>query len=93
MDQESDARAKKFVVRFVNGEHEDIAEAARHSLRSMNSEIIARLKFSLEHWPQQLPSPQHAIPSSETESRLLDHFRLLSPDQQTALLSLLKDLE
>lgn len=93
MDHESNPKEKKFVVRFVNDERERIAEAARYSLRSMNAEITARLLFSLEHWPQQLPSARHAIPASETESRLLDHFRLLSRDQQTALLSLLKDLE
>lgn len=93
MDYETDTREEKFVVRFPNGERDRIAEAARSSHRSMNSEIIARLMLTLENWPRELPSGREAIPADEAEARLLDHFRVLSEDQQTALLTLLKDLE
>lgn len=48
----SSRTADKFVVRLPDGMREQIAEVAKESHRSMNSEIIARLKKSLESGEQ-----------------------------------------
>ena len=44
----SSRTADKFVVRLPDGMREQIMEVAKENHRSMNSEIIARLKKSLE---------------------------------------------
>lgn len=44
----SSRTADKFVVRLPDGMREQIADVARESHRSMNSEIIARLEQSLK---------------------------------------------
>ena len=91
MKHETGTSAEKFVVRFPAGVRDRIAEAARCSHRSMNSEIIARLILSLDNWPEQLPSPRAAVPAGEEEAMLLDYFRSLSAEKRTALLTLLKE--
>jgi len=48
----SSRTADKFVVRLPDGMREQIAEVAKESHRSMNSEIIARLKKSLDNGEQ-----------------------------------------
>ena len=89
MKYEAGTSAEKFVVRFPEGVRDRIAEAARCSHRSMNAEIIARLILTLENWPEQLPPPRTAVPAGEEEALLLDHFRNLSQEQKTALITLL----
>lgn len=89
MKNETGSRAEKFVVRFPEGIRGRIAEAARCSRRSMNAEIIARLVLTLESWPERLPQPREAVPVGQEENTLLDLFRGLSRDKQTALLALL----
>lgn len=44
----SSRTADKFVVRLPDGMRDKLAEVARNRLRSMNSEIVARLAASLE---------------------------------------------
>jgi len=55
--------ADKFVVRLPEGMRDQIADVARNHHRSMNSEIIARLKASLDGvgpQPKSVPhDPQH----------------------------------
>ena len=43
MTSNATTRTEKFVVRFPCGMRNEVAEAANHSHRSMNAEIIARL--------------------------------------------------
>ncbi|MCG8392256.1 MAG: Arc family DNA-binding protein [Pseudomonadales bacterium] len=82
-------RAEKFVVRFPNGMRTEVSEAASHSHRSMNAEIIARLEHSLSNWPQTLPHGEPAIPVGNEEAFLLERFRQLPLAKQQALLALL----
>lgn len=53
----SSRTADKFVVRLPDGMRELIAEVARTNHRSMNSEIISRLKATLDQ-PDQ---PEHGV--------------------------------
>lgn len=82
-------RAEKFVVRFPCGMRAEVSEAARSSHRSMNAEIIARLKHSLGNWPEALPLGGTAVPEGNEEAYLLERFRRLTPAKQQALLALL----
>ncbi len=95
---------EKFVVRLPGGMRQAIAEVARRSRRSMNSEIVARLERSLaesdviETIGEQ---PMLATPSlravenldaaagSDIERRLLHAFRKLEPGKREAVLKLL----
>lgn len=92
----------KFVVRFPAQMREQIAEAAKHYRRSMNSEIVARLEQSFGTLPQgameqQLEPPLHPHMEaifrstlSETERALIKIFRRLDSSRQKALVTLLK---
>ena len=80
---------EKFVVRFPGGMRDRIASAAHLGHRSMNAEIVARLKHSLGHWPDSLPVARQAVPAGDEERYLLDRFRGLSPAKRQALLALL----
>ncbi|MDX1803948.1 MAG: Arc family DNA-binding protein [Alcanivorax sp.] len=82
-------RAEKFVVRFPQGMRAAVSQAATASHRSMNAEIIARLKHSLGNWPDLLPQVRRAIPQGDEERYLLERFRALTPSKQQALLALL----
>lgn len=92
----------KFVVRLTNRMRDQIAVAAKHYRRSMNSEIIARLEYSfgalpsnaIEEAVQPAFHPQVEIlfrnQLSEREKGLVHSFRLLNEEKQRALLSLLQ---
>lgn len=82
-------RAEKFVVRFPSGMRDWISETACASHRSMNAEIIARLRHSQQNWPAHLPMSEPAIPEGGEERRLLERFRQLPAVQRRALLMLL----
>ena len=91
----------KFVVRLPVHLRDQVAEAAKHYRRSMNSEIVARLEQSFGELPQgameqQLEPPLHphieAIfrsTLSETEQSLIKIFRRLGSSRQKALVALL----
>ncbi len=91
----------KFVVRLPVHLRDQVAEAAKHYRRSMNSEIVARLEQSFGALPQgameqQLEPPLHphieAIfrsTLSETEQSLIKIFRRLGSSRQKALVALL----
>ena len=101
---EARVEIEKFVVRLPGGMRQAIAEVARRSRRSMNSEIVARLERSLaesaviETIGEQ---PMVATPSlravggsdasagNDTERRLLQAFRKLEPGKREAVLKLL----
>lgn len=101
---EARAEVEKFVVRLPGGMRQEIAEVARRSRRSMNSEIVARLERSLaesdvietisEHPPVSAPQLR-AIEGSrvqagnEAEQHLLQAFRKLDQSKRDALLRLL----
>lgn len=95
---EAKTAAEKFVVRLPSGMRQEIADVARRSRRSMNSEIIARLERSLaesdsiktitEHPLAPTPSLHLITDSSEAEQRLLKAFRKLSPSKREAMLQL-----
>ncbi len=92
----------KFVVRLPAPMREQIAEAAKHYRRSMNSEIVARLEQSFGTLPQgtteqQLEPPLHPHMEaifrstlSETEQSLIKIFRRLDSSRQKALVTLLR---
>ncbi len=91
----------KFVVRLPADMREQIANAARHYRRSMNSEIVARLHHSLNGLPDgglegDLTPPLH--PQLEQilrrqltadEESVLEAYRRLSADKKKALRDLL----
>ncbi|MEQ3680716.1 Arc family DNA-binding protein [Alcanivorax sp.] len=89
MTNNATTRTEKFVVRFPCGMRNLVAEAASHSHRSMNAEIIARLEHSLNNWPQALPHITTAVPQGNEETVLLERFRQLPQSKQQALLALL----
>ena len=92
----------KFVVRLTTRMKDQIALAAKHYRRSMNSEIIARLEQSFGALPQNeieeavQPAFHPGIEAlfrtqmTEHEKSLVQSFRLLSTEKQAALLSLLQ---
>jgi len=89
---------EKFVVRLPLGMRARIAEVARLSHRSMNSEIVARLEDSLENItalsgqpeaPVETPALRAVGQESVQEQKLLGHFRRLSAEKRAALLELL----
>lgn len=101
---EARAEVEKFVVRLPGGMRQEIAEVARRSRRSMNSEIVARLERSLaesdmietvaEHPPVAAPQLRAvegslAQAGSESERRLLQAFRRLDQGKRDAVLRLL----
>ena len=94
-------RPYKFVVRLPAAMRDQVAEAATHYRRSMNSEIVARLEQSFGVLPrssteQEVEPPLHphmeAIFRStlnEEEQALIKVFRRLDGTRQQALLDLL----
>jgi len=88
----SSRSADKFVVRLPDGMRSRIAEVARHSHRSMNSEIVARLEKTLNA-EGHLSVASEAVPADASlhrhEWQLLQHFRRLPQPQQSALIALL----
>ena len=91
----------KFVVRLPTRMRDQIALAAKHYRRSMNSEIIARLEQSFGALPndeieEAIQPAFHARVEtlfrnhlSDDEQQLMQSFRLLSKEKQMALLHLL----
>ena len=91
----------KFVVRLPKGMRKQIFEAARSYRRSMNSEIVARLDWTLsgESFPgrheTQLPDPEpsedppHIDSLTELEHRLVAYFRQLPELKRRALVDML----
>jgi len=91
----------KFVVRLTTRMRDQIALAAKHYRRSMNSEIIARLEQSFGVLPQNeieeaiQPAFHRRVEQlfrhqlNEEEQTLVQSFRLLSNEKQVALLHLL----
>ena len=80
--------ADKFVVRLPDGMRDRVADAARASHRSMNSEIISRLEMSLES-PKPMPLMQPSGVLTSDEQRLIARFRMLDLKQQSALVVLI----
>ncbi|HBM24738.1 MAG: Arc family DNA-binding protein [Alloalcanivorax venustensis] len=89
MKQAERTRSEKFVVRFPLGMRDWVAQAAGVSHRSMNAEIVARLRHSMDNWPDQLPGDEPAVPAGDEERFLLDHFRRLPAAKRRALIALL----
>jgi len=91
----------KFVLRLPTELRDRIAQAANRYRRSMNSEIVARLEYSLSGIPtdanesQLEPALFPFLESSfrrdltDEEDTLIRMFRRLSPRQHAALLDLL----
>lgn len=97
---EGKTESEKFVVRLPPGMREVIAEVARRSHRSMNSEIITRLEVSLaetdvDGMPAAAEAPVRGLRAVSTanedsqEALLLKAFRRLTVAQQQALLRLI----
>ncbi len=94
-------RPYKFVVRLPAAMRDQVAEAASHYRRSMNSEIVARLEQSFGVLPRgsterAVAPPLHphieAIFRStlnDSEQSLIKVFRRLDGPRQRALLDLL----
>ena len=93
--------ADKFVVRLPKGMRKQIFEVARDYRRSMNSEIVARLEWTLsgESFPArrdaQPPDPDppkdppHIDSLTELEMRLVALFRQLPELKRRALIDML----
>lgn len=93
--------ADKFVVRLPKGMRKQIFEAARYHRRSMNSEIVTRLEWTLsgESFPArheiQLPDPEppedppHIDSLTDLELRLVAFFRQLPEFKRRALVDML----
>jgi len=94
---------EKFVVRLPGGMRQKIADVARKSRRSMNSEIVARLEHSLaeqesvsgiseSHSQVEKPSLR-AVDLSEQrlseEQQLLQSFRRMDAAKREALLKVI----
>jgi hypothetical protein len=101
---EARTEIEKFVVRLPAGMRQAIAEVARRSRRSMNSEIVARLERSLaesdvietiSEQPMASAPTLRAVDNAESvmmndnERRLLQMFRKLEPGKREAVLKLL----
>jgi hypothetical protein len=102
---EARAEVEKFVVRLPSGMRQAIAEVAKRSRRSMNSEIVARLERSLadtdtvvtvaEQPAQSAPALRavegtvDTVASTSIERRLLQAFRKLDQSKRDAILMLL----
>jgi hypothetical protein len=101
---EARTEIEKFVVRLPGGMRQAIAEVARRSRRSMNSEIVARLERSLaesdvietiSEQPMASAPTLRAVDKAESvmmndnERRLLQMFRKLEPGKREAVLKLL----
>jgi hypothetical protein len=101
---EARAEVEKFVVRLPSGMRQAIAEVAKRSRRSMNSEIVARLERSLAdtdvvvtvaEQPVAAPALRSVDTSGDTlasnavERRLLQAFRKLDQSKRDAVLMLL----
>ena len=92
MKQAERTRSEKFVVRFPLGMRDWAAwatQSAGVSHRSMNAEIVARLRHSMDNWPAQLPGAEPAVPAADEERFLLDPFRRLPAAKRRALIALL----
>jgi len=61
--------AEKFLVRLPGGMRNKLYQAAKHSHRSMNSEIIARLDHSLTRNPPLSKAADHLISLSADTSQ------------------------
>ena len=99
---EARSEIEKFVVRLPAGMRQAIAEVARRSRRSMNSEIIARLERSLAESDvietvieTAAPAPtlrsvsgKDNAATSDPERRLLQAFRRMDQGKRDALLKL-----
>jgi hypothetical protein len=106
--EKADAHAKpeveKFVVRLPGGMRQNIADVARKSRRSMNSEIVARLEQSLaeQESVSGIPDSNHmsekpilrAVDLNEQrlseEQQLLQSFRRMDAAKREALLKVLE---
>ena len=87
----SSRTADKFVVRLPDGMRERIAEVAKTTHRSMNSEIVARLEASL---PKETEQPVQGVALTmpqlcKQEQELLIAFRKLSMRKQMALIAVI----
>ncbi len=84
-----------FGLRMPTDLRETVAREARLNGRSLNAEIITRLRASMDPPPRNpgsratMQSRDAALGLTETERALLVIFRKLSPKKQLALLSLL----
>lgn len=84
-----------FHVRMPEEVKQRLEKQAKINGRSLNSEIVDRLKSSLAKVTGGPPkvgqeSPAYAVQLPDIERQLLTYFRDLAPEKQLALLSLLK---
>lgn len=81
-------------IRLPTELREYLSQEARKQTRSLSAVIIQRLWASLRMPPTSEPEPAHpqgnAAATSDTEARLILLFRQMPPEQQLALLTLLK---
>lgn len=86
----SSRSADKFVLRLPEGMREQIAEVATANHRSMNSELVSRLKASLdEDDSSSVSTPVDSPEITAHERELLKHFRQLAKRQKNAVLELI----
>ncbi len=95
-------KAPRFLIRFPEGMREQIQELAARNHRSMNAEILARVRESLDadaspagrrQWQVQQPRSdyQRGRDDADIEARLLTVIRAMPRDKQLALLKLLSE--
>ena len=83
-----------FGLRMPNELKEQLEREAKFNGRSLNSELVDRLRKSLEpairsgNNTVNQPSANYAPELTETERQLLSVFRRMPPEKQLALLSL-----
>lgn len=85
----SSRTADKFVLRLPDGMREKIAQVARTSHRSMNSEVIARLEQSLDADAGIATTNLNTATLSRLEQDMLKRFRLLASAHQKALIEII----
>lgn len=85
----SSRTADKFVVRLPDGMRSRIEVVAKVNHRSMNSEIIARLKVSLDDTGMNSADEVDAASITPAEARLLANFRAMSVRQQRAMIDII----
>lgn len=86
MPQDSPSRRQdQFIVRFPDGMRDRIAEVAKANGRSMNSEIIARLKASLDADMFGGRPAVFALPQSSDLNDLREHLMRFQRTLEIAL--------
>lgn len=86
---------QKFVVRMPEGLREQLSLKAKQRHRSLNGEIVRRVSAGLDQPDPVEDDSQPMLESADlkpADEKILTAFRLLDPEKQQALLSLIVEM-